>query len=145
MRILAFLLTVFGLAISGPAAAAETKTPATMYKSPYCDCCEGHAAYLNKNGYDVTVVPTEDLSAMRRQRGVSEPLEGCHMILVGGYVVEGHVSAGIIGRLLSQKPKIVGVSMPGMPTGVPGMGGKKEGPIAIYEIGPGKPKVYATE
>lgn len=145
MRILAFPLIALGLVVIGPAGAAETKTPATMYKSPYCDCCEGHAAYLNKNGYDVTVIATEDLPAMRRQRGVSEQLEGCHMILVGGYVVEGHVSAGIIDRLLRQKPKIAGVSMPGMPMGVPGMGGKKEGPIAIYEIGPGKPKVYATE
>lgn len=145
MRILAFFLIVFGLATAGPAIAAETKPPATMYKSPYCDCCEGHAAYLNKNGYDVTVVPTEDLSAMRRQRGISEQLEGCHMIVVGGYVVEGHVSAPIIDRLLKEKPKIIGVSLPGMPTGVPGMGGKKEGPLAVYEIGPGKLKVYATE
>ena len=145
MRILAFFLIVFGLATAGPAISAETKTPATMYKSPYCDCCEGHAAYLNKNGYDVTVVPTEDLSAMRRQRGISEQLEGCHMIVVGGYVVEGHVSAPVIDRLLKEKPKIIGVSLPGMPTGVPGMGGKKEGPLAVYEIGPGKPKVYATE
>ena len=55
------------------------------------------------------------------------------------------LAAAVIDRLLRQKPKITGVSMPGMPFGVPGMGGKKEGPIAIYEIGPGTPKVYATE
>jgi hypothetical protein len=145
MRTLAFLLTAFALAFAGPAVAAETKTPATMYKSPYCDCCEGHAAYLDKRGYQVTIVATEELPALRRRHGVPESLEGCHMILVGGYVVEGHVSATVIDRLLRQKPKIVGVSMPGMPAGVPGMGGKKEGPIAIYEIGPDTPKVYATE
>ena len=145
MRIHALLLTISVLMMTAPAVAAEGKIPATMYKSPYCDCCEGHAAYLNKNGYDVTVTPTDDLPAMRKQHGVPESLEGCHMILVGGYVVEGHVSAGAIDRLLRQKPKIVGISLPGMPTGVPGMGGKKEGPLAVYEIGPGKPKIYATE
>jgi hypothetical protein len=77
---------------------------------------------------------------------VPEALAGCHTILVGDYVVEGHVSAQTIHRLLSERPEgVKGITMPGMPTGVPGMSGDKQGPIDIYAFGDGEPRVFATE
>ncbi len=129
-------------------AGAQSPRDATLYKSPQCGCCQDHAAYLRGHGYQVTEIATDDLEGIRRQHGVPDQLQGCHTILVGGYVVEGHVSAGIIDRLLREQPKIRGVSLPGMPQGSPGMTGTKTEPFRIYEIGmraAGKPRVYAVE
>jgi hypothetical protein len=72
-------------------------------------------------------------------------VEGCHTTLVDGYVVEGHVPIGPVLRMLAERPAIRGISLPGMPTGPPGMFGEKTEPFAIYEIGDGEPKVYAVE
>jgi hypothetical protein len=124
---------------------ADELTKATLYKNPQCDCCAEHAKYLGQNGFDVTVVETFDLPSVKREHGVPEALEGCHTILIGDYVIEGHVPADVIKRLLAEKPAIKGISLPGMPTGAPGMVGEKAGPFTIYEISDGTPKVYATE
>jgi len=128
-------------------AGADEPIKVTLYKNPQCGCCEGHARYLRRGGFAVTEIPSHDLSLIRRERGVPEALEGCHVILVGDYIVEGHVPAGPIKRLLAERPKIKGISLPGMPTGSPGMDGPKTGPFIIYEIadGGGEPKVFARE
>ena len=129
-------------------ARAQDKPEATLYKNPQCGCCQDHAAYLRKYGYRVKEIATHDLEGIRLQHGVPEQLYGCHTILVGGYVVEGHVSAPIIDRLLRERPKIRGVSLPGMPQGSPGMTGPKTEPFRIYEIGANAeaaPRVYAVE
>lgn len=126
-------------------ASAEEKPPATLYKNPQCDCCEGYAKYLRQNGYRVTVKPTHDLSLLNKQHGVPADLEGCHTTLIDGYVVEGHVPATTLDRLLTERPPIKGISLPGMPQGSPGMTGRKSGPFTIYELSPGTPKVYAVE
>jgi hypothetical protein len=142
-----FLLLITATAMA-PLAAAQSSRDATMYKNPQCGCCGEHAKYLRQHGYRVAEVPTHDLDRLRAEHGVPEPLYGCHMILVGGYVVEGHVSATVIDRLLRERPSIRGISLPGMPSGSPGMTGRKEGPFTIYEIAKqpeGKPRVYATE
>lgn len=138
------LLLSLLLILSVPLSAAE-QIQMTLYKNPECGCCEGHAAYLREHGYAVTVKPTHDLSLLRRTYGVPDVLAGCHTILVGPYVVEGHVSAQTIGRLLAERPDIRGISMPGMPAGSPGMVGQKTEPFVIYEISDGPPKVYAVE
>jgi hypothetical protein len=72
-------------------------------------------------------------------------LEGCHTMLVDGYVVEGHVPVNTLLRLLTERPEIRGISLPGMPAGSPGMDGEKTAPFTIYEIGEGPPRVYAVE
>jgi hypothetical protein len=113
---------------------AQTPRSATLYKNPMCGCCHDHAAYLRQHGYRVTEVETHDLDGIKRQNGVPEQLYGCHTILVGGYVVEGHVAAPVIDRLLGERPKIRGISLPGMPPGSPGMTGIKQAPFEIYEI-----------
>jgi hypothetical protein len=131
------------LLTSGPTNAEQPYS--AMYKNPECSCCEGYAAYLRENGFDVTIKPTHDLPLIKRQYGVPSELEGCHTTLVGGYVVEGHVPVNTLIRLLTEKPAIKGISLPGMPAGSPGMFGEKTAPFTIYEIGDGPAKVYGVE
>ena len=134
------LITLFGVAM----ARAEPVT-ATMYKNPQCGCCEEYAKYLRRNGFNVTVKETHNISLISRQNGVPEELAGCHTMLVGGYVVEGHVPVGAIKKLLTERPNIKGISLPGMPEGSPGMTGQKTEPFTIYEISDGEAKVFAVE
>ena len=138
-------LILLAVALSGGPTRAEQPYAATLYKNPQCGCCETYADYLRENGFEVTVKPTHDLPLMKRQHGVPSELEGCHTTLVEGYVVEGHVPVNSLIRLLTEKPDIKGISLPGMPAGSPGMFGEKTAPFTIYEIGDGEPKVYAVE
>ena len=132
-------------AVSGGARAQAPNRRATIYKNPQCDCCEGYAAYLRRNGFTVTVIPTNDLSLMNRERGISPSIEGCHLTLVDGYVVGGHVPINTFNRLLRERPAIRGISLPGMPMGSPGMVGRQTEPFTIYQIADGPPRVYAVE
>jgi len=116
-----------------------------LYKNPQCGCCENYADYLRENGYTVTVNPTHELVAMSRAAGIPEGFEGCHLAFVDGYVVSGHVPISTVNRVLTERPDIKGVTLPGMPTGSPGMGGAKSEPFMIYEVGPDSPKVYTVE
>lgn len=136
---------MLAVAVAPLLASAGEKPPATLYKNPQCDCCEGYADYLRRNGYRVTVKPTHDLSLINKQHGVPENLEGCHTTLIDGYVVEGHVPAKALNKLLTERPAIKGISLPGMPQGSPGMTGRKTGPFTIYELSRGTPRVYAVE
>jgi len=128
-----------------PDAVAEEAKTGTLYKNPECSCCEEYAKYLRRNGYTVKVVATHDLAAVKRQHSVPEKLEGCHTLVIGQYVVEGHVPSKHIDRLLAEKPAIKGISLPGMPMGSPGMTGRKQEPFVIYEVGSDPKKVYATD
>jgi hypothetical protein len=138
-------LVLLGVALSSGPVNAGQPYAATLYKNPQCSCCEGYADYLRENGFEVTVKPTHDLPLMHRQYGVPEALVGCHTTLVDGYVVEGHVPIGAVLRMLTERPAIKGISLPGMPAGSPGMFGEKTAPFTIFAIGEGEPKVYAVE
>jgi hypothetical protein len=133
------------LVFSAPALAAPIH--ATLYKNPQCDCCEGYAAYLRENGFEVDVKPTNDLAEISSKAGVPEDLEGCHTMFVGGYVVDGHVPVNVLRKLLAERPAIAGITLPGMPMGSPGMVGTKTEKFTIYAVTKnGKaPTVYATE
>lgn len=137
------LLALLGLVF--PSLAVAQTREATVYKDPNCGCCAAYVHYLEQNGFKVTVRNTPNLTAIKRQHGVPEPLEGCHTTLVGGYVVEGHVPVTVLNKLLAEKPAIKGISLPGMPEGSPGMSGTKQEPFTIYEIGSDAQKVYAAE
>lgn len=115
-------------------ARATPPIQATLYKNPQCTCCEGYAQYLEKNRFQVDVKPTNDLAEISRTAGVPEALEGCHTMFVGGYVVDGHVPVEVIQKLLAEKPAIAGITLPGMPSGSPGMNGTKTGTWAIYAV-----------
>lgn len=125
--------------------AAEPAKTATLYKNPQCGCCEEYANYLRQNGFDVKVVATHDLPLIKKEQGVPEQFEGCHTTLIDGYVVEGHVPVKSLNRLLTERPAIKGISLPGMPMGSPGMSGAKTAPFTIYEISNGTPRVYSVE
>lgn len=144
--IMSVLGLVMALAVS-PANSTE-RPSATLYKNPQCDCCEQYANYLRRNGFTVKVVPTHNLSLIRRQAGVNIPekLEGCHTMFIDKYVVEGHVPLKTLDKLLTERPAIRGISLPGMPDGSPGMTGQKTEPFTIYEIGSdADARVYTTE
>ena len=138
------LISLFVAALGLTPAAAE-QLKATLFKQPYCGCCDGHADHLRQNGYDVTVQQTENLSSIKKRYGVPQEFEGCHTTIVGGYVVEGHVSANVVNRLLKERPAIRGISLPGMPDGSPGMKGEKTEPFVIYGFGDDGAKVYERE
>ena len=118
---------------------------ATVYKTPQCGCCKEYVDYLRQNGFTVKTVDLHDLTLTKRKYGVPKALEGCHTTVIDGYVIEGHVPAASIKRLLSERPAIKGISLPGMPAGSPGMSGKKTEAFEIYAITEGPPKVYAKE
>ena len=127
-------------------ASSAVAEPATinMYVNPQCSCCEGHAAYLRQHGFKVNVTTSHDMSLIRRQHGVADKFVGCHIAFVEGYIIEGHVPASAIKKLLAERPKIKGISLPGMPEGSPGMTGTKTEQFKILEISD-KAKVFAVE
>lgn len=126
------------------ARAAEGGTKVTLYKDPQCGCCEGYADYLRSNGFVVSTVPTHDLPLMDAKYGIPNDLQPCHLSVMEGYVVGGHVPIDVVHRLLSERPAITGITLPGMPLGSPGMNGAKTAPFTIYEIAKGPRKIYAT-
>jgi hypothetical protein len=130
-----------------PLPALADPIAATLYKNPQCSCCEGYAAYLRDNGFTVDVKPSNDLAQISADAGVPAEMEGCHTMFVDGYVVDGHVPVGTIRKLLSERPKIAGITLPGMPMGSPGMVGEKAGPFTIYAVTKdgAAPTVYAEE
>ena len=140
-------LALFGLLIgpTAPAYAEESSRDVTLYKNPQCGCCESYASYLRENGFTVTVKPTHELAQLSRMAGIPENFEGCHLSMIDGYVVSGHVPVASVERLLSEQPKIVGITLPGMPQGSPGMSGRKTEPFTTYEIGSQSPRIYAVE
>ena len=120
-----------------------------MHRDPSCGCCGAWAQHLTRAGFPVRVAETANLNAVKRRLGVPDDLFSCHTAEVGGYVVEGHVPVGVLNKLLAERPKIKGISLPGMPDGSPGMTGIKREPFTVYEFsdGPeeGPPKIYAVE
>lgn len=132
-RLATFLGLAAIVAVAAGAAAPHTAPPVavTVYKSPSCGCCTKWVDHMRKNGFTVTVHDVEDVGPMKREVGVPASLESCHTAIVDGYVIEGHVPAADVRRLLAERPKVVGLSVPGMVTGSPGMeGGKAE----AYEV-----------
>jgi hypothetical protein len=145
-RIMKFAIALTLIALTG-SARAETPLSGTLYKAPQCDCCEAHAEYLRKNGFDIKIETVNDLAGMSLRAGVPLGFQGCHLIKLNGYVFEGHITSELIKRVLSEKPVgVIGLSIPGMPSGVPGMEGPKDGPIKVYAITKdGKTTTYATQ
>ena len=141
------LAAIFALTVSAAPAFAQDKPKATLYRNPNCSCCLDYATYLRANGFEVTVDSSHDLAGIRKQLHIPEKFEGCHVMTIGRYAVEGHVDAASINKLLAEHPDITGISIPGMPSGTPGMVGPKSGPLNIYEIGKDSAptKVFATE
>ena len=108
---------------SSPGDAPAKKPVITVYKDPSCGCCKNWIAHLIKHGYRVDAKDSPNMTEIKRTLGVPTGLTACHTALVNGYLIEGHVPAADIDRLLAQKPKVAGLAVPGMPAGSPGMEG----------------------
>jgi hypothetical protein len=106
---------------------AGKKEMITVHKDPTCGCCSGWVEHLQKAGFDTKVLDTRDLDTVKERLGVPDDLAACHTAQIAGYIIEGHVPAAALRRLLAEKPTAAGLAVPGMPIGSPGMkGGKPE-------------------
>ena len=121
----------------------------TLYKDKGCPCCEGHAKYLDQYGIHVEIKPLDSgaLASISKGAGIPADYQGCHTIILEGYAIEGHITIEVIRKLLKEHPaNVVGIAMPGMPTGVAGMSGPYEGPYKVYAIKKdGTASVFATQ
>lgn len=126
-------------------AAAPALPVITVYKDPGCECCGKWVKHLSANGFVATVQNTSKMDEVKRTMGVPAALQSCHTAVVGAYVVEGHVPADLIKKMLAEKPAIVGLAAPGMPNGAPGMetSAKPDKYDVIAWERSGKTRVYA--
>ena len=96
----------------------------TMYKNPGCMCCDRWVKHMNENGFDLGITPSEKKSELKTAMGIPEQVRGCHTTLIDGIIVEGHVPADLVLKILKERPEgIIGIAVPGMPAGSPGMEG----------------------
>jgi hypothetical protein len=114
-----------------PLGAGAARPPLTVYKDPSCGCCKAWIAHMEKSGFVVTAHDDADMDALKDHYGVPSGVRSCHTALVGNYVVEGHVPAGDVDRLLKEQPKVAGLSVPGMVMGSPGMEGSMSKPYTV--------------
>lgn len=128
-----------------PAGVAGATERVTVYKSPTCGCCTLWVEHLEAAGFDVQAHDVASVAPRKREHGVPAHLASCHTAVVGGYVVEGHVPAADIRRLLEQRPDIAGLAVPGMPMGSPGMEFGAPEPYDVIAIGrDGSSRVFAS-
>ena len=98
----------------------------TVYKSPTCGCCTKWVSHLRDNGFVVETIDRKDINAVKPENGIPRTLASCHTAIIDGYVIEGHVPAVDIKRLLKERPDVAGLTVPGMPMGSPGMEGPRQ-------------------
>lgn len=135
-RALAGLVLAAGLVtVLGMKTTAAGEMAVTVFKSPSCGCCAKWVEYLRGNGFDVEVQDRDDLDAIKKMAGVPGDLQSCHTASVEGYAIEGHVPVEPIRRLLSERPKVRGLAVPGMPAGSPGMEGPRSESYSVYSFG----------
>jgi hypothetical protein len=151
VRTFALGVSVVALMLTTGAAPASSVDPAakkptiTVYKDPGCGCCKNWIEHLVKHGYRVDAKDTPDMTGIKRALGVPGGLSACHTAVVNGYLIEGHVPAADIARLLTEKPKVAGLAVPGMPMGSPGMEGPRTQHYQVLSFDKaGKTKVFAS-
>lgn len=115
-----------------------------VFKSPLCGCCVKYIAYLKREGLNVEVETVDDMQTIKEKYNIPSDMQSCHTSVVGGYFIEGHMPLEVIEKLLSEKPEIDGISLPGMPAGSPGMPGFKREPFEIYALTEGEASNFTT-
>jgi len=135
-------------ALALPGLAQSTKPVVEVWKDPNCGCCKDWIAHMQASGFTVKTYETGN-NAARARLGLPEKFASCHTALVAGYVVEGHVPAREVQRLLKERPKALGLAVPGMPIGSPGMDGPEyKGRQDRYDVllvnADGRSKIYQT-
>lgn len=142
---LLMLLCVAGMAqAASPPESGQALPTVELYKSPQCGCCKSWAEHLQKNGFTVISHDVEDVPAIRKQLGMPGKYGSCHTAKAGQYLVEGHVPAADIKRLLRERPQAIGLAVPSMPQGSPGM--ESEHPVRYHTLlikGAGKHQLFA--
>jgi hypothetical protein len=131
-----------------PVVIAQTRPQLEVWKDPNCGCCQDWVTHLEANGFQVKVNNSGNAVA-RKRLGISDQLGSCHSALVGGYAIEGHVPARDILRLLKDRPQAVGLVVPGMPVGSPGMdgpayGGRKDAYDVLLVLASGNTRVFQS-
>lgn len=126
------LLLAMGLSLSY----AEMAKDMIVYKTPYCGCCTNWIAQMKDKGFNIQTIVKENFDDVKAKNGIKSHLASCHTALIDGYVIEGHVDYSAIKRLLTDKPKdVVGLTVPGMVVGSPGMEmGNKKMPYNILSV-----------
>src|SRR5687767_10431048 len=119
--LVALAVPIAAAAVSVTAHEQAPPVAVTVYKNAQCGRCKRWLEHLRKEGFNVTAKDVDDLAAIKSKLGVPASLGACHTAIVGAYVVEGHVPAADIRKLLAEKPKVAGIGVPGMPLGSPGM------------------------
>lgn len=140
-----FLVALVCLIIGSGQALAGEAPVIRVVKSPTCGCCSAWIKHLEAEGFWVDAQNTDDMTPIKNAAGVPRELRSCHTASVDGYVIEGHVPAADIKRLLAERPDATGLSVPGMPTGSPGMeyGDEKE-PYQVMLFGDGEVTVFSN-
>jgi hypothetical protein len=110
-----------GLAVAGAAQQKSAAPLVEVFKTPTCGCCSKWVEHMRTNGFTVRTNDLNDLAEIKKSRGVPDQVQSCHTAVVNGYVVEGHVPAADVHRMLKEKPAIAGIAVGGMPSGSPGM------------------------
>ncbi len=146
MKMIKIATALHALALQLPALAAAI--PVKLFKNPNCSCCDLYAKHLEHNGFKVELVNSTEMANIKQKYGIPERLEGCHTAIVDGYIVEGLVPVRFVQQMFQERPKIKGISLPGMPVGAPGMDGAKSQTLNVYrlEVRPGQeaPLVYGS-
>ena len=115
-----------------PAVEHQGSREITVYRSPTCGCCKGWIDHLRQHGFEVNDVQQADVNPTKAELGLPGELASCHTAVVDGYVIEGHVPADDIKRLVAEKPELAGLAVPGMPVGPPGMEmGERKDPFTV--------------
>jgi hypothetical protein len=124
---------------------AEAGPLVTVTRTPTCGCCVKWVEHLEAHGFRVEIHDVQDVTPLKRAKGVPAELSACHTAEVQGYVVEGHVPAADVRRLLAERPPVVGIAVPGMPEGSPGMEGPEPEPYRVLAFDrEGRIMVFAT-
>ncbi|GAB3478504.1 DUF411 domain-containing protein [Polaromonas eurypsychrophila] len=147
-RFLLKTLASFTAAALAPAVIAKTRPQVEVWKDPNCGCCKEWVDHLQANGFQVKVYDSGNAQA-RKRLGIPEQLGSCHTASISGYAIEGHVPAADIHRLLKEKPRAVGLAVPGMPVGSPGMdapiyGGRKDPYDVLLVLKDGSTRTYQS-
>ena len=125
-------------------AASAWASPVTVFRSPSCGCCRLWSEHMEAAGFGIEDRVRENMGAVKQRYGLSAPLESCHTAVVEGYVIEGHVPAADVRRLLAERPDITGLAAPGMPMGSPGMEmGDRRDPYAVIAFSPEGYSIFA--
>lgn len=134
---------MLAVAVGAPATAVlADEATITVHKDPNCGCCSGWVQLLRDAGFSVRVEETSDLPSVRNRLGIPADLAACHTAEIAGYLLEGHVPAAAIRRLVSERPKARGLAVPGMPAGSPGMGAANMQPYTVVLFGSGGYKSF---